>query len=119
MSINEIDNTNAVLNDIQLGVELGLELACDIAIGYAKIAKAMGGRCPVDTGRLRNSLSYNVKNGAGHIGSLRRKVRDDKGKLGSAVKYAEYQESQNGFLLHSVSDHVDELQAAFDRGFKK
>lgn len=119
MSMNEIDNTSGVLTDIQQGVELGLELACEIATGYARISKAMGGRCPVDTGRLKNSISYNVKKGSGHVGSVTKKVKDDKGKLGSAVAYAEYQEAKNGFLVHSISDHVDELQAAFDRGFTK
>ena len=105
MAINEIDNTGAVLSDIQQGVGLGLELACSVATGYAKISKAMGGRCPVKTGRLRNSIAD--------------EVNGDTGRIGSEVEYAQYQEAKNGFLVHSVSDHISELQAAFDRGFTK
>lgn len=105
MAINEIDNTTSVLADIQQGVELGLELACGVATGYAKISKAMGGRCPVKTGRLRNSIAY--------------EVNGDTGRIGSEVEYAQPQEAKNGFLVHSVSDHISELQAAFDRGFTK
>lgn len=105
MAINEIDNTSSVLVDIQQGVELGLELACGVATDYAKISKAMGGRCPVKTGRLRNSIAY--------------EVNGNTGRIGSEVKYAQQQEAKNGFLVHSVSDHISELQAAFDRGFTK
>ena len=103
--MNEIDNTSGVLADIRQGVELGLELACEVSNRYAKIPVAMGGRCPVKTGRLRNSITHEVKG--------------DTGRIGSEVEYAKVQETRKGFLVHSVSDHVDELQAAFDRGFKK
>lgn len=99
------DNLQECLDEITAGVNRGLELGCQVAEGYAKIAKASGGRCPVDTGRLRNSIS--------HV------VEGKKGYIGSAVEYAPYQESINGFLKYAVSDHRDEIKAAMKQGFSK
>ncbi len=63
--IKETDNTNSVLQEIKDKIELGLKLTGEICEGYAKISTKMGGRCPVDTGLLKNSISYAVKENSG------------------------------------------------------
>ena len=128
--IKETDNTSSVLQELKDKIGLGLKLTGEICEGYAKISTKMGGRCPVDTGLLKNSISYTVKENSG---STRSAISDDGSKsisytmptvddytviIGTAVEYAPCQESKHGFLVHSLSDHKSEVKAAFETAFK-
>lgn len=71
--------------------------------------------CPVDTGRLRNSIS-NVHD-------------EDSVYIGTNVEYAEYQEfggskgykganGGRGYLRPAITDHVEQYKAIADAGFR-
>ena len=51
------DNVNAASEGIERAIERGLEKIGLLAEGYAKQ------KCPVDTGRLRNSITHLVESG--------------------------------------------------------
>ena len=57
------DNTKEVLSAMEKAIERGLEAIGLTAEGYAKK------NTPVDTGRLRNSISHAVEDKAAYIGS--------------------------------------------------
>jgi phage gpG-like protein len=57
------DNTKEVLSAMEKAIERGLEAIGLTAEGYAKK------ETPVDTGRLRNSISHAVDDKAAYIGS--------------------------------------------------
>lgn len=92
----KVDNTRAVLEDTQRKKETAL-IKCGAAWeSYAKQGS------PVDTGRLRNSLSHEMEG-------------DDTVAIGSDVEYAKYQElgTSRGikpklFLTNAGKLHIDE-----------
>lgn len=124
------DNSDEVLAALKDQMSVALEAIGQKAEGYAK------GLCPVDTGRLRNSISHTIS-GAGEIS----RVYSDNGKasakhsfgqtigsaegtektafIGTNVEYAPYQElgvpSRNikahHFLKKAASDHGSEYAA--------
>jgi phage gpG-like protein len=57
------DNTKEVLSAMEKAIERGLEAIGLMAEGHAKK------NTPVDTGRLRNSISHAVEDKAAYIGS--------------------------------------------------
>lgn len=63
MSFTTKDNTKEVLSALDKAIERGLEAIGLTAEGYAKK------ETPVDTGRLRNSISHAVKDNAAYIGT--------------------------------------------------
>lgn len=75
------------------------------AEGYAKML------APVDTGRLRNSLTHTVEGNAAYIGTN--------------VEYAPYQEygtrrtKAQPFLKPAVQDHIDEYRAIAENELRK
>lgn len=94
------DNSNEVLQELNLKVAMTLKILGQKAEGYAKH------RCPVDTGRLRNSISN---------------AHDkDTMYVGTNVEYApevEFNDSARHkiggahFLRNSISEHKDEYEA--------
>lgn len=62
-SYTTTDNTKEVLSAMEKAIERGLEAIGLTAEGYAKK------ETPVDTGRLRNSISHAVEDKAAYIGS--------------------------------------------------
>lgn len=128
--VRETDNSKICLDEIKDKIQLALNLTGEVCEGYAKISTSMGGRCPVDTGLLKNSICYATKTngGGGYVAAS-----DDGSKqitatlptpdeytleIGSAVKYASVQEAKHGFLIHSVSDHKTEIASTWDMAFK-
>lgn len=63
MSYTYKDNTKEVLSAMEKAIERGLEAIGLTAEGYAKK------ETPVDTGRLRNSISHAVEEKAAYIGT--------------------------------------------------
>ena len=57
------DNTKEVLSDMEKAIERGLEAIGLTAEGHAKK------NTPVDTGRLRNSISHAVEDKSAYIGT--------------------------------------------------
>lgn len=69
MSVKFTDNSKRVLGEMRSTVSVALEKCGLLGEGYAKKL------CPVDTGRLRNSISHAVaeKEQAAYIGTNYRK----------------------------------------------
>lgn len=63
MKVDYKDNSKQVLSAMEKGIKNGLEAIGLTAETYAKKAT------PVDTGRLRNSISHTVDGEAAYIGS--------------------------------------------------
>ena len=63
MSYTYKDNSKQILSALEKGIKNGLEAIGLTAETYAKKAT------PVDTGRLRNSISHTVDGEAAYIGS--------------------------------------------------
>ena len=63
MSIETKDNTKEVLSALEKAIERGLEAIGLTAEGHAKK------ETPVDTGRLRNSISHAVEDKSAYIGT--------------------------------------------------
>ena len=59
MAVSFTDNSKKVLSEFNNAVERGLEAIGQTAEGYAK------DDCPVDTGRLRNSITYKTTDAQG------------------------------------------------------
>lgn len=57
------NNESEVLKELERKTNVGLEAIGLIGEGYAK------DDCPVDTGRLRNSISHATQNGEAYIGT--------------------------------------------------
>ena len=90
------NNANEVLEEFHEQIDVALETIGLVAEGYAKRL------CPVDTGRLRNSISHAVDNSAAYIGTN--------------VDYAVYVEMgtvkthAQPYLKPAATDHVNEYQ---------
>ena len=69
---NLVDHSPQTMAELNRKIKLALQLIGEAAEGYAK------DDCPVDTGRLRNSITYKVVDGDCYIGTN--------------VKYAKYVE---------------------------
>ena len=97
MIVNE-DNTKQVLQGIDSGVARALEKIGLLAEGYAKAL------CPVDTGRLRNSVT--------HISDGEKSVY-----IGTNVEYGPYVElgtsrsKAQPFLRPAATDHVSQYRS--------
>lgn len=100
MDIQITDNSPAVLADLRNRIPLALAAMGEIVEGYAK------DDAPVDTGRLRNSITHQTEGNDEYIGTN--------------VEYAVYVElidryhHTNGkahFLRDAATNHGDELKA--------
>ena len=107
ISVNVTDNSKEVLDALKEQIALAMEAVGETAEGYAKDG------CPVDTGRLRNSITYATKDytGSSAYADDEGNSYDDGGALsapeegtvyiGSNVEYAEKQE-EGEFYKHVV-----------------
>lgn len=98
------DNTEQVLSAMEKAIERGLEAIGLTAEGHAKK------ETPVDTGRLRNSISHAVEDKAAYIGTN--------------VEYAPYVElgarGRDGkhMLQRAASEHTDEYKRLMEDSMK-
>lgn len=99
MSVKFTDNSPKVKAEMERKISLALDLIGQTAEGYAK------DNCPVDTGRLRSSISN--------------KVVDDTAYIGTNVEYAPYvefgdrQHHETGkahFLRDAATTHSNEFK---------
>lgn len=104
IEINFTDNTDEYLTAAEKAWAAGLEAIGLVAEGYAKE------RCPVDTGRLRNSISHTSDGEAAYIGTN--------------VEYAPYVElgtSRMGprpYLAPAAEEHGAEYKAIMEAAMK-
>lgn len=95
------DNREAIANAIDRALVAALEEVGLAAEGYAKRA------CPVDTGRLRNSITHIVDEGTRHV------------IIGTNVEYAPYVElgtrhrKPQPFLKPAANDHYSTYKGIF------
>ena len=104
MSYSYKDNTEQVLSAMGKAIERGLEAIGLTAEGHAKK------ETPVDTGRLRNSISHAVEDKAAYIGT--------------DVEYAPYVElgarGREGkhMLQRAAAEHTDEYRRLMEDSMK-
>ena len=104
MSYTYKDNTEEVLSAMEKAIERGLEAIGLTAEGHAKK------ETPVDTGRLRNSISHAVEDRAAYIGTN--------------VEYAPYVElgarGRDGkhMLQRAATEHTDEYKRLMEDSMK-
>lgn len=96
----ENNNTPEVLAALKAGIKQALD-ACGAACeGYAKR------ECPVDTGRLRNSITHQV-------------VNDKSVQIGTNVEYGKFVEMGTAkqraqeYLRPAATNHADQYSALF------
>lgn len=95
------DNREAIANAIDRALVAALEEVGIVAEGYAKRA------CPVDTGRLRNSITHILDEGTRHV------------IIGTNVEYAPYVElgtrrqKKQPFLKPAANDHYSTYKGIF------
>lgn len=104
MSYEVKDNTEEVLSALERAKERALEAIGIAAEGYAKE------ETPVDTGRLRNSISHAVS--------------DDAAYIGSNVEYAPFVElggrhnKAHHMLQRAATEHKDEYKRLLEESMK-
>lgn len=104
MSYTYNDNTNEVLSALEKAKRRGLEAIGLVAEGHAKRIT------PVDTGRLRNSISHAADDEASYIGTN--------------VEYAAYVElgvqGRQGvhMLQRAATEHIDEYKRLMEESIK-
>ena len=98
------NNTDIILEEFREQIDVALETIGLVAEGYAKRL------CPVDTGRLRNSITHTTDDEAAYIGTN--------------VEYAVYVEMgtvntpAQPYLKPAVTDHVNEYQRVVQNALK-
>lgn len=117
LSIRVIDNTALVKQASEAQIKRALTIMGETAEGYAKL------KCPVDTGRLRNSITHEVNTDGKFV------------RIGTNVEYAPYVEFGTGRNAHSgmggnqsrggqkpqpylrpaIADHVSEYKEIAER----
>lgn len=101
------DNALAIVNAIDQALAKALEEVGLVAEGYAKKA------CPVDTGRLRNSITHQVRPSEKSV------------YIGTNVEYAPYVElgtsrmKPQPFLRPAAADHEGTYKKIFESELKK
>lgn len=99
IEIQETDNTDEVKSAVSDAILAALEAVGLTAEGYAKLL------CPVDTGRLRNSISHAVDESEKAV------------YIGTNVEYAPYVEMGTSrtkaqpFLKPAATNHTEEYKA--------
>ena len=101
------DNALAIVNAIDQALARALEEVGLVAEGYAKK------ECPVDTGRLRNSITHQVRPSEKSV------------YIGTNVEYAPYVElgtsrmDPQPFLRPAAADHEGTYKKIFESNLKK
>lgn len=99
--ITNEDNTEEVVDGIKEALAAALESIGLAAEGYAKIA------CPVDTGRLRNSITHEVDGEDVYIGSNVEYAPD--------VELGTYKSNAKPFLRPAAEDHGQEYRDIIEK----
>lgn len=104
------DLSSEVLEAAAKQIELGMKSIGEEAVGYAEDG------CPVDTGRLRNSLTYATNTGSGGGDSAPQGSPEKNSVyIGTNVNYAEYNEyrhkSKKHFIKNAMTNHSSEYES--------
>jgi hypothetical protein len=142
ISMNLTDNSKLVREALDEQIEQALIAVGMTAESYAKLPEKSGGHMPVDTGRLKNSITYAIAGQSPHITSYRADKGDEGGSyggsmpqdpggktrsvyIGSNVEYAAAVENgisgkQTGkhFLRSALSDHTAEYKEFIEKALK-
>lgn len=86
-----IDHTEEVINETELAIQKALEICGGKMERYAKLM------CPVDTGLLRNSITFVTKTSPGITLS----------DLGAGVKGGKAFESKSGTVRNAVEEYIE------------
>lgn len=135
-------NDKEVQEALDAQIEQALIAIGMVAESYAKLPEKDGGHMPVDTGRLKNSITYALAGQSPHITSYRADrgndgggysgtmPQDEGGKIrsvyiGSNVEYAAAVENgisgkQVGkhYLRSALADHTDEYKSLIEKALK-
>jgi HK97 gp10 family phage protein len=133
-SVKFTDRSPEVRRALEKALELGLETIGMVAETHAKEAITRQGA--VDTGRLRNSITYAVKKregeivayrddeGAGYEQAIGYGVKKDEVYIGTNVEYAPYVElgtrkmRARPFLKPAATEHNDEYKQIMEATLK-
>ena len=96
VDVNITDNSGFFKNALPEQIAKALEAIGLTAEGYAK------DECPVDTGRLRNSISHAVDDNAAYIGT--------NVEYGPNVELGTSRQKPHPFLRPAASEHGDEYK---------
>ena len=143
IDVNLTDNSKLVLEALDENIEKALIAIGMTAETYAKLPEKAGGHMPVDTGRLKNSITYAIAGQSPHITSYKADTKDgeggsysgtatpDKGGsprsvyIGSNVEYAAAVENgisgkQTGkhYLRLAITDHIKEYKDLTEQALK-
>lgn len=111
------DNTKETMDLFNQRCETALKAVGGIAVDYAEL------QCPVDTGRLRNSLTYAVGESQGGQNdnsgesakpsdyALHGKPKDKVCVIGTNVEYAEPQENKHHYLRDAAGNHTAQYKS--------
>lgn len=123
----EKDNSEEVLKELSEAVERALVAVGAQAQNYASML------CPVDTGRLRDSITYATRQEASTVGSKAKSEdavpppnRDNAVNIGTRVEYAIYQETgsykhetgMSPFLRPAIENHLNEYRTIIEEQLK-
>ena len=103
-SSNLEDNSDKILEAFNNAIERGLEAIGVTAEGYAKKD------CPVDTGRLRNSIAYKIKENDVYIGS--------NVEYAPSVELGTYRQRAQPFLKPAAANHAKEYKDILEDSLK-
>lgn len=125
------DHSSDTIREMLRKKAIALEKVGLVAEGYAKML------CPVDTGRLRNSITHATSQNHGqgdyqdnngldfHDASAQSKPRDDSVYIGTNVEYAPYIElgtvrcGARPYLRPAAADHIEEYKRIIDAEMRK
>ena len=146
IEVNLTNNAKEVLDALDEQIEKALIAIGMTAETYAKLPEGGGGHTPVDTGRLKNSITYAIAGQPPHIQSYSADKNDNDGKnesgsysgnapqdaggkarsvyIGSNVEYAA--EVENGtagragkhFMRLAITEHIDEYKNLTEQALK-
>lgn len=94
-----IDNSPEVIAELKRKMMLALAAMGEVVEGYAKE------ECPVDTGRLRNSITHKTKGETEYIGT-----NVEYGKYVELIDRYHHKTGKAHFLRDAATTHGDELK---------
>lgn len=114
------DNTDLFLSAFEQQVRAGLAAIGSKAEGHAKA------NCPVDTGRLRNSITFATAHEQGNGDEVKARPGENEVYIGTNVEYAPVQELYNmshkvgraHFLRDAATTHGDEYKRIMEAALK-
>lgn len=103
-SVEINDNTKKLMKQLGEEVEIILKTVGEKAEGYAKT------QCPVDTGRLRNSITHREDDGTVYVGSNVEYAAD--------VEFLDraHKTGKAHFLRDAMQDHLSEYKELIEKG---